>query len=186
MGRQIQLFMADKDEIKFIEVIKNQGDSIIDVKGQIFDFSELEKLIIESQKKLDWEDFWRHFYKYYIITPEFIIRKDNFNDVDDDASEAIEFSRSEIHNKSMRNGRMWVQLKYWKKEDNGEYNFVTKPEWLNKKFNIYKKWLTKNLKACKKERKNEILFYIGEEAYRMNKQEGYRMMNSPNLEIEFE
>lgn len=169
MGRQIRFFMLGQDEEEFLKHVKENGDIIIDTKGNVL---ETEYILETSMPKV---------LQVLIKSPQSKIVLDLNGFVNDFKSDVIVFSRSTSlakHDpKRIWDGRLWVELRNY--DENGIV--VMKPKWLEENFNRYKKWITKNCKIS-----NDKAFYICRNAYRLNKDEGYKMMNSPKYEVEFE
>ena len=174
MGKQVLLFIIGKDEIDFYKVIKGSGDCIINKKGEQISMKENSEAIrdpFEKSKLLPFGDL-------YIINPNSKIIMSPTGFVDPIFSDVIEIMRCQIHNDAVDNGRIWAEFKYL--DSKGET--IIKPEWFLKRYNFYRNWIIKNLRTSKGRSPH---FYIGEIAYRMNKEQGYRMMNGPIVEIEF-
>ncbi len=162
MGKQIRFFMLNDDENAFIKLIEEFGDRIVDNKGKTLVAEE----IIKSDRSV-----------FYILSQSSKITYSVNGFIDVICSDAIEFSRSMIRNQSkVQYGRLWVELKYF--DESG--NSITKEKWLNNKFNMYKRWIEKQYKISKCKD-----FYIGNAAYDLYKNERYKLMASPILEVEF-
>lgn len=164
MSRQIRFLLLNGDETEFVKLVTDFGDTKVDDKG----------------KELTTEEALRpEVLGFYIVSSQSIIVKDKkYGFITPDLSDAIEFSRSIVCQPGcVRFGRLWVKLDYW--GENGKK--IRKEKWLNDKYNIYKKWIVKNCKLSK-----DKYFYIGKEAYRLYKEEGYKMMATPKSEVEFD
>jgi hypothetical protein len=161
MGRRVRFFMYGNDELIFLEEIKNNFDLLLDEKS-------------EPLKELVKPEIMR---SLFITIPNSNISKWQNGDVDPLMSEVIHFIRSIVEEKNqLWEGGLWIETKFY-----GDKNqLVIKPDWLTKKFNVYKKWVTKNLRPNK-----DKSIYIGEEAYKLYKEQGFQMKNAPKVNIEF-
>jgi hypothetical protein len=166
MGRQIGFFMINEDETELIKIVIESGDIFIDDKGEKISPDEI-----------------KNDYLFWIVSPQSKIVMTDYGHVDDDRVEAIQFERSQIIDQQIvRPGRLWVQLRYYSSKGEN-YRIITKDKWLEKKYNVYKRWIIKN---CTINKDKILRYYIGKETYRLYKEEGYRMMTGPKVEIEFE
>jgi hypothetical protein len=171
MGRQIRFFMFVQDEQNFLEHIKQNKDFLLDGKGNRLGFEKIMEPVIYNGRTIAVEPV------VYVASFESkIVKRDAFLDVSQ--SDVIEFWRCSIRQEyQLWDGRIWYETRYFVEND----EIYTKPEWLNKKYNEYKKWIVKNYKISR-----EKDFYIGSQAYRMYKEEGFKMMNSPTVSIDFD
>jgi len=162
MGKQIRFFMVQQDEEKFLKVIKEFGDTIVDNMLQPFSLCD----ITSSTKEI-----------LNIISPESSIIKSKRGCIDSLFSDTIEFSRSYLKNQNeLYYGRLWTELKYY----NENREIVTKSKVLNDRYSFYNKWIKKNFKIS-----DDKDFYIGEEAYKLYKEFDLRMMATPKTEVVF-
>jgi hypothetical protein len=171
MGRQIRFFFYGQDEIDFLQLIKENNDYLIDKLGNKIEIKDIGPQPAfkngQSNTKL---------FTLYIANEASKICKDYY--VDEMYSEIIEFWRSEINNDNqLEIGRIWYQTRYYGRDG----NVVIKPEWLDKKFNYYKRWITKNCKISK-----DKFFYIGKEAYRMYKEQNLKLSELSTGKIELD
>ena len=173
MENQKEFFLTSKDEELIIKLIKENNDLLInEMGGKILEFGK--PVVYSSSKPLD----SKIIKKAFIYTSKSRIIKDKNGFVNELFSDVIEFSRCEVKNeKHLWNGRIWVETKYY--YDNQEIE--KKPDWLNIKYNYYQRWIKKNLMPNK-----DNNFYIGKDAYKLYKEEGYKMKNSPLVELDFD
>lgn len=163
MGKQIRFFMLNEDEKSFINLVNQCGDILVDNKGNPLSIEE----VIKSDRSV-----------FYILSQhsKVIFSINGFIDVI--CSDVIEYSRSRLRNQEkVQYGRLWVELKYF---DQSGIN-VSKEKWLNEKYFIYKKSIEKQYKISKCKD-----FYIGIATYNLYKHEGFKLMATPILEVEFE
>ena len=163
IGKQIRFFMLYSDEKQFFESVSELKDIIVNDKLQPVTVNELQN----SNKTT-----------FYIMSSESSIIKDKNGYINAIRSEVIEFSKCLIRNdKLVSYGRLWAEFEYF---DDSEHR-VIKSKRFKDKFVEYKKWITKNLKLS-----NSKDFYIGQEALKLYKFEGYKMMATPKLEVKFD
>jgi hypothetical protein len=167
MGRQTNFFMVGDDESDFIDFILNQGDSIINRFGNI-----MTKQDVITEK----------FGQVYIVLPQSVIKMKSYGLIDDFASNVIEYDRSLIKEKRIEAGRIYIELIGFDEQGN-KYR---KEEWIEEKFNTYKKWIVKHCMIDKDKR-----WYIGKSTYLLYKNQGYKMVDSlgslkskPGIEFE--
>lgn len=174
MGKQVCFFMTHKDEVLFFEFIKEMKDSIFDYYGNALGIEQLSKPLIYTGE----EDDADQIVLFYLTIPNAAIEFRKSGGVEQLTSEVIQVSRSAFRNNNqLWNGRIWYEDKYY--DDQGRR--IKKADWLNKKYNEYQRWIRKNLKPNK-----DNDFYIGENAYELYKMQGFKMMNAPNVAIEFD
>jgi hypothetical protein len=164
MGRQIYFFLIGKDEEDFLDYVLNKGDSIIDSKGK-----QLSKEEIIKEKPMS----------VYIKPAQarIITRASGF--VEDFESNVIDFHRSRFQLKNpqkFQSGRLWIELIGY--ATNG--TTYRKEKWVEDDYNYYKKWILKHCKISK-----DKGFYISGTAYRLYKEEGYKMVHL-DYEVEFD
>jgi|GEM_PF-5432169 len=173
MGRQINFFMFGDDEHKFLNYVKETQNYLIDRFGNTISFEEMEPSCCSK----DENQANRMMDIYYIAAPNSKIEIRDKAGLQSVISEVIEFSPSIIrHSNELWNGRIWIETKYYDEHR----NIVMKPKWFIDMFNLYQKWIKKNLRPNK-----DKDFYVGDNAYKLKKSEGYRLMNSPKVEIDF-
>jgi hypothetical protein len=173
MGRQIRFFMIGNDEKKFFEVIEAFGDLIVDKKGKSLEISKLKEILLQEEEK----KVLSTLNKFFITFNESKLIKDENGFIEPFESDVIDFSRCSIEGGNMVwQGRIWAEFNYY--DNNGV--LVKKEKWFEQKFNMYRSWIKKNFRISV-----DKFAYIGEEAYKLYKEKGYRMMNSPKVEIEF-
>jgi hypothetical protein len=167
MGRQICFYMLDADELEFMQLIKDWGDSFIDITGN----NSISKEYYEKKKAL------------YIVSPQSKIIKNTFGFVDDYNSDVIEFMRCELSlapNK-LDYGRLWMDPRCYI-DTEGSAVVILKGKWFQDKYNAYKKWIIKNYRISKNKH-----YYIAKEAYQAYKEKGFKMMaGGPIVEAEFD
>lgn len=170
MGKQIRFFMLNCDEKKFLDYVKESGDPIFDKKSNPIELDKFGRII----EKIDQPSIKQIF----ITSPESKIIKDENGFIDQILSDVIVFRRcSTTEEKMVWEGRIWAEFKYY--DDSGE--MIQKEKWFEQKFNKYKSWIKKNSRISVDKDS-----YIGVKAYKLYKEKGYRMMNSPKVEIKFE
>jgi hypothetical protein len=173
MGRQINFFMFGDDEYKFLNYVKETQNYLIDRFGNPISFEGRQPSSCGKEEI----QINRMMVIYYIAAPNSKIEIRNRVGLLPAISEVIEFSPSVIRNNNeLWNGRIWIETKYY--DENR--NIVTKPKWFIDMFNLYQKWIRKNLHPNK-----DKDFYVGDMAYKLKKEKGYRLMNSPKVEIDF-
>ncbi len=173
MGRQIRFFMVGSDEIKFLELIEAEGDLIVDEKGNNIDINTLKDGMLHSEEKKDYMTFT----EFYIIFPDSKKIKFESSIINQIRSDVIEVSRCSMTKENLVwEGRLWAEFKYY--DDKGDT--IIKEKWFEQKFNKYRSWIKKNFRISL-----DKSSYIGEEAYKLYKEKGYRMMNGPKVEIKF-
>ncbi len=173
MGRQIRFFMHGDDEIKFIELVEYFGDSISDRGGNPFDISKLNGFLLHKEEITDSSKLTILF----IIFPESKLVKRESGYINPVEADVIEFSRCDItDNNQIWEGRLWAEFKYY--DENG--TLKSKDKWFEQKFNKYRNWIKKNLRISV-----DKDYYIGEEAYKLYREKGYRMKAGPKVEIKF-
>ncbi len=164
MGRQTRFFMTYNDEADFLRFVSSCGDKIIDRKAQAPSETQLHSKIRQ----------------FFIISPvSRLFFSSNSGIIDSTHSDVIEFSGSVIleNARVIKDGRIWVELA----EYHGNQIVGAKPKWLEDKFISYKKWI---LQKC--QISTDKKFYASKGTLGLRDREGYRLMNSPNIEIEFE
>ena len=154
--------MLNDDQEKFIQKVNEISDLIVDYKGVIVSKED----ILNSNRGS------------FFIKPQHITNVcDESGFVDEIRSDVIHFLRSISVGKHIQYGRLWFEQKYY----DASGNVATKEKWLSDKFNIYKKWISKNYRKSK-----DFDFYIGEATYKLYKSGEYKMMATPVTEVEFE
>jgi hypothetical protein len=159
--------MDQADENRLLEFIYANEDMLIKVKlvdGKLQSVSPADELT----------DF-----KYYIFNKSWKMISDTFFNVDYDSAEAIEYLRPTIRDNKMEPGRFWIEMKYWEKENDRDIIITKNPD-LDKKYKLYKKYITKNFRLSKDKH-----YYISPGAYKLYKQ-GWKMMAGPIVEVVFE
>jgi hypothetical protein len=152
--------MVNSDEIKFLEEVQRNNDLLITKEQDIIDnYSNLN----------DQRIFYLKSNRSEIITNS----NGNINSIN---SDIIEFSRSMPIGNKVSYGRLWVELKYY--NEFGES--IKKENWLNDKYNLYSKWIKRNLRISKCKD-----FYIGDEAYGFFQSGEMLMMATPIIKVEF-
>lgn len=173
MGRQTRFFMVGKDEVKFFEIIGEFGDLTVDDRANPINLNKVREFPVYTDERIDPPPITQ----FFVIPPELNVRKTENGFIDQISSDVIEFSRCSITDKNIVwEGRIWAEFRYYDEND----QLVKKEKWFEQKFNKYSRWIKKNLRIS-----IDKDSYIGEEAYRLYKEKGYRMMNSPNVEIKF-
>jgi hypothetical protein len=153
--------MYGEDELIFLEEVKKNHDLLLDEKS-------------EPLKELIKPEILR---SIFITMQNSNISKRASGNLDPLVSEVIQLVRSVIkENNQLWEGGLWVETKFY----DDKKQLVTKPDWLTKKFDEYNKWITKNMRSNKD---NSV--YIGDEAYKMYKEQGFEMKNAPKVNIEF-
>ncbi|MCL6591888.1 MAG: hypothetical protein K6U80_18300 [Firmicutes bacterium] len=165
MGRQINFFMTEQDERRFIEEFIKVNDLLM--LKMLTNDGKIEYINYEDKIE-DLQLYIAAKHSKIIVSPIGVV---------DSSSEVIEFSRSwPEKEKILRSGRLWVNSQYWTKD-----GVLTKqPEWLMQIFNKAVKWIKKNYRRSKDEH-----YYIGEDAYRLYAQEGWIMSTGPMDRTEF-
>ena len=173
MGKQIRFFMLGSDEIKFLELIEATGDLIVDDKGNTIDIIEFKEGLLHSEEKKDYLAFT----EFYIIFPDSNIIKFESGIINQIRSDVIEVLMCSVTEENLvREGRLWAEFKYY--DENRMLK--SKGKWFEEKFNLYRNWIKKNLRISVNKG-----YYIGEEAYKLYKEKGYRMKAGPKVEIKF-
>ena len=146
MGRQVRFFMAEKDELIFLERILEHGYLILDDKGNTLTVNDAH-----SSNNLS---------LFFTFSGAHIIKSGGF--VEQIESEVIQFSRCRCWSKNiLESGRIWAEFKYWNSED----KLTTKGNQFSEMYTILAKWLKKTMKlSADKE------YYIGEQAYQLYKE----------------
>jgi hypothetical protein len=169
MGRQIRFFMLNSDEEKFLEYVKESGAQIFDKKSNPIEIDKFGRIIEDKDQP--------SITQLFITSPESKIRKDENGFIDQILSDVIVFRRCSLTEKKMVwEGRIWAEFKYYDDRD----ELIKKEKWFEQKFNKYRSWIKKNFRIS-----IDKFAYIGEEAYNLYKEKGYRMMNGPKVEIKF-
>lgn len=162
MGKQICFFMGPEDEKKFIELVLAQQDMLVRKKlkdGEIdpvkdpLNTNESQLFIISKQAKI-------------------IIRSHGF--LNETESDVIEFDRCKRDNNKIKEGRLWIEMKYWDKQE----QLITKEKWFNDRFEFYRRWIKKRYRISKNKG-----YYIGEEAYELYRK-GKSQMITPTTYID--
>ena len=166
--------MLYSDESKFLEVTQQFGDALVDVKLHPLSFTELEKPMIYTGERLEVPPLPQ----FFIHSPKSRLITSSNGFLDQICSDVIEYSRCSIfkNTHTVRSGRIWAKFSYY--GENGET--IKKPTWFSERYTAYRKWITKNLIPD-----SSHTFYIGEEAYTLYKEKGYKMMASPKVEVTF-
>jgi len=170
MGKQIRFFMHGNDELKFLEIMEEQGDSIVDDKANPIEINKLKQFFRNTVEEVELTQF-------FMIFPESKLIRDENGFIEPIESDVIEFSRCSIESENMVwAGRIWAEFNYYDNND----AMVKKDKWFEQKFNKYRNWIKKNLRISV-----DKGYYIGEEAYKLYKEKGYRMKAGPKVEIKF-
>lgn len=162
MGRQVQFFMSDSDEMEFLDLARDRNDLIMDTKAN--------QLTVEGICGSD-------LYKVYLAMPALgaIVQRPS-GYITDSESRVVEFVRCQRGDKTIDKGRIWAELK--------DYDLsgrpVSRSEQLEDMYNFYAKWIKKHYKISKDKR-----FYIARDAYHKYKEEGY-IMRSGAYQPEFD
>lgn len=161
--------MLNRDEEKFLEYVKESGDQISDNKSNPIEIDKFGRII----EKIDQPSITQLF----ITSPESKIINDENGFIDQILSDVIVFRRCLINEEKMVwEGRIWAEFKYY--DDNEE--MIKKEKLFEQKFNKYRSWIKKNFRISL-----DKSSYIGEEAYTLYKEKGYRMMGGPKVELDF-
>ena len=162
MGKQIRFFMSILDEEEFLKKVKESKHFILNNKGHIIKFDE-----IQASNTLS----------LFISLPDSIIRKYSSGFIDSISSEVIQYTRcTELEGKGLRDGRIWAEVKFY--DDNDQ--LTGKRKEFEEMYKLYEKWLRKNFKISK-----EKDYYIGSDALRLYREEGYIMVAGPKQTVEF-
>ncbi len=169
MGKQIRFFMLNSDEEKFLEYVKESGAQISDKKSNPIEIDKFGRIIEDKDQP--------SITQLFITSPESKIIKDENGFIDQILSDVIVFRRCSLtEEKMVWEGRIWAEFKYYDDRD----ELIKKEKWFEQKFNKYRSWIKKNFRIS-----IDKFAYIGEEAYKLYKEKGYRMMNGPKVEIKF-
>jgi hypothetical protein len=166
VGKQISFFMDQNDEKEFVDFVYLNADILIKEKT----LEERVQAVRPTDVLNDTKD--------YIYNPCLKIVTDEQSRIHYLFAEAIEYCRTEIRNRTMEPGRLWIEMKYWTVED-GKDVLATKTLDLDKKYKLYKMYITKKFQLSK-----DKFAYIGPGAYELYKQ-GWKMMAGPIVELEF-
>jgi hydroxymethylpyrimidine pyrophosphatase-like HAD family hydrolase len=137
MGKQINFYMAEETEAKFIDFVISTGGKVL------FKGDNDKPIYLTSLPKDDW-------YQLYLYKEEFgqlTLRpiSDNKYYIDSINSPVIEFSRTykrEIgKNKEISRGRIWVEMKFWNEQEELE----EKTKELEKWYGTLNRWIKKNV-----------------------------------------
>jgi hypothetical protein len=163
MGRQINIFMSEKDQIEFVQQILSLGDKLVDRKGNsLYSFYEIN----QAQ------------YKVYILNSQIgpLLLSDGF--VDDGKSTVIEFIKCAFEENGglVKEGRLYIRTEYLDENQ----NFVRKSEEFIKWYQKYKKYITKNYKISKQKTR-----YIGPNAYNDYQEGKYKFISNSYDLVEF-
>jgi len=160
MGKQIIFYMDYETEAKFFEYLLPQCKISNRVENGKMMFVD------ELPERFSGQKGW---IKLLLYKPEMgscdIV---NFDDgrgfVNQDTSPVIEFWRSIIDpaDKTISQGRIYVIMKYFDKEE----NYVSKPEELDKWYKELCKWIRKHVPR-------NMGYYISDSIWRLLKEEGY-------------
>ncbi len=154
MGRQVNFYMTNEEEKRFIEFTNGTGDIVI-----LADTSPTQEL--RDIKTLP-EPFsvpsWAFLLMYNRnVKPEPILEyvpQQKHYVVERFQSPVVEFSRSFVKNDVMRAGRIWAEFKFYDEHR----NLVAKDPMFQKWFNQLANWIRKNYKLV------DSLTYAGPEA----------------------
>lgn len=165
MGKQIRFFMDENDEMEFVNYIYSNGDVLI-----------IDKVGVDGNIQIIKDPIELECYNYYLYSPgmRICIRESGF--ISETFSEVIEFRRAERKGNIMYYGRLWMEMKYW--DENS--NLVSKSPQLEKKYNLYKRYITKNYKLSQ-----DKDFYIGPHAYDLYLKGEIKTMAGPVVEVKF-
>lgn len=163
MGKQIEFFMANTDEIELLHKVSEQKDLILNDKALPM---TLEEAANSSSLSL------------FIVSGEAMVYKSNSGFLDAIVSEAIQFSRGMRRDSNViRTSRLWAESMYY----DSNHKLTKKSKYFNDMFSFYVNWIKRNFKPSKC--KN---YFIGNEAYRLYKEEGYIMLAGPKHIVEFD
>ncbi len=161
--------MLNSDEEKFLEYVKESGAQISDKKSNPIEIDKFGRIIEDKDQP--------SITQLFITSPESKIIKDENGFIDQILSDVIVFRRCSLtEEKMVWEGRIWAEFKYYDDRD----ELIKKEKWFEQKFNKYRSWIKKNFRIS-----IDKFAYIGEEAYKLYKEKGYRMMNGPKVEIKF-
>jgi hypothetical protein len=161
MGKQIEFFMTKLDETNFLIEVLNNGGLILDDKVNTLSLDDVKECEAIS---------------LFITLPGLKIEKNKSGFVDAITSEVIQFSRCMIFAEEVRTGRLWAEFKYY-----NAGQLVNKSKEFSDIFKKYEKWIKGNyrLSKCK-------FYYIGNDAFKLHKTEGFKMVAGPKHIVEFE
>lgn len=163
MGKQIEFFMSLKDEMEFFE-------KVLESKAIIVNDRALSMTLDEAIKS--------NALSLFIVLNDAYVYKSASGFLDVIVSEAIQFSRGMRRDEStIRSSRLWAEFKYYDVNS----NLIAKSKQFKDMFNVYNKLIKKNFRQSKC--KN---YFIGNEAYKLYKEDGYRMVAGPKHIVEFE
>jgi len=166
MGRQIEFLMVGDDESEFIDFIYASGDQLIDRQGNVLSKDE----IIHNPKLT----------QIYIKSPQVDIVKDFTGSIDTFFSYVIEFIRSEVKDKRIDCGRLYIEttgLTY-------DQRIIRTEKWLEERYQYYKKWIVKHTKIS-----TDKSAYVGQMTYSLYKAGGYKLIHhlgKPEYDYVFE
>ncbi|MBI2449537.1 hypothetical protein HYV49_04545 [Candidatus Pacearchaeota archaeon] len=141
MGRQVNFYMLPEDAKEFIEFVKNTGKVEIIAsksKNQVPQILELDIHSLMNVK--DKIYLWNRDIPDKIIFTYLDKRKIYY--IDEDISPVIELSLCYMNKNELRWGRIWVQMKYWKKTFFG-YKLIEKPKEFQKWYEQIGRWIKK-------------------------------------------
>jgi len=162
MGRQILFFFSREDEIEFLTKVHEMGLIIMD----------------EYKNKLFAEDIkTKNDFAYFISyeNSNIVITNDYINQI---YSDIIKFTCCKSwKEKTLDIGRIWIEMRYYDSSD----NLVKKDEILEKIYNQLVRWIKKNTRIS-----TNKFCYIGKHAYKLYKEEGWRMVQGAKVNFDFE
>lgn len=160
MGKQIEFFIAKQDEIELLRYFEEK--SVFYSKKK--DLLTIEGVVESNELTV------------YICCPQSkIIVKDN-GFIDAIESDVIHYSRGFKHKENVIEvSRIWAEFKYY----DGNQNIIQKEEWFEQFFEQQRKYIKKSFKISKCKR-----YYIGKEAYKFYKDEGFSLKAGPKQLVE--
>jgi len=165
MGKQVNFFMAEKDELLFLEKVEELGYIIYN------DDDERNRIQVDKN-----DIICSNWLELYISFNGANIPKDG-EFINQICSEIVQYSRCRSWVEgNLSPGRIWGEFKYWDSND----ELATKSSEFNEMYNTLAKWLKKNMKLS-----TDKSFYIGEYAYQLYKEKQYVMREDPKYTVEF-
>ena len=136
MGRQINYYMSEEVDNKFIEFIKEQNYEFL-----FYDFKNNALIRLNKEKYNEFNEKYAYLYK-----PEYeelFMKDEPLVRIDQIASPVIDFTRTNIDHdeKIVIRGRIWIETKYY----NSSGELVEKNAELVKDYNRLVRWIKKNV-----------------------------------------
>lgn len=141
MGKQINFYMDEETELRFVDFFTSTGGELL------FEGDNLKPISITTLPKPFSGKGWFRLYLYKQEFGELVTRRLENGGfyIDSITSPVIEFSRTvkrEIgKNREISSGRIWVELKYWNERE----ELIEKTKELDKWYGILNRWIKKNV-----------------------------------------